>query len=222
MSTIYVRLATLNAPESRKRGLLPDRLGRAERLFRFYQNRSIDVGAIQEAGTYAEEVDTAVPGVKAIWAAYNTLVKGRQVGNGILVKTARWRSRLLPDLVVGEGDDALHIAVAIITHRRTQRQFKFYAVHRPTRRADNAYLRDDVDKRLRQETRNDDKGGMPWVIAGDMNAGHWGWGTALAKYKVDHIIASKHFEPAGGCVVRRRLLSDHAFLLANARFSAGV
>lgn len=214
MSTLRIRFATTNAPESAKRGLLRDRLARAQRLFKFYERKRIDVTALQEAGTYAERAQT--PLHKALWAKFNQIVRGRQVGNGVAVNRWRFASRLLTDVEVG----GLHIAVVLVTERPTRGRdpfkFKFYAVHRPTRRADNSALRPVIDDALREYTRRDDKAGMPWVIAGDMNVNPWGWGVELGQHGVDHIRASHHFEPLGQQVFDRPLLSDHDFLIADA------
>lgn len=214
MPTLRLRFATTNAPESMKRGLLKDRLRRARRLYRFFRETRVDVAALQEAGTYAEQAET--PRHKALWAQFNDIVKGRQVGNGVVVNRWRFKSRLLEDIKVGQGDDAVHIAVVLVTHRRTRWFFTFRAVHRPTRVADNAELRPVVDGVLREQTKRDDADGMPWVIAGDMNVNPWGWGVKLGQHGVDHINASHHFEPVGQHVYDRPLLSDHAFLTADA------
>lgn len=210
--TLRIRFATTNAPESMKRGLLRDRLGRARRLFGFYRRQRIDVAATQEAGTYAEIVDNETPTIKALWAQFNALVKGRQVGNGVIVNARRWKSRLLDDVEVG----GLHIAVVMVTHRRTGFAFKFYGLHQPTRRADNSALRPVIDAALREHTRRDDKAGTPWVIAGDTNSGQWGWGVELGDHAVDVIRSSAHFEPLGQTVAHYPLLSDHDFLIADA------
>lgn len=214
MTTLQIRFATTNAPESAKRGLLRDRAARARRLFRFYASKRIDVVALQEAGTYAEQAETRQH--KALWAKWNQIVKGRQVGNGVAVNRWRWKTRLLTDVEVG----GLHIAVVLVTERATRGRdpfkFKFYAVHRPTRRADNSALRPVIDTALREYTRRDDVAKMPWVIAGDMNVNPWGWGQKLGQHGVDHINASAHFEPLGQLVFDRPLLSDHDFLIADA------
>jgi hypothetical protein len=222
VTTLRVRFATTNAPESRKRGLLKDRNKRARRLVRLYQRHGIDAGALQEAGTYAEAAETR--SIKALWARFNDVVRGRQVGNGVFVKRRRWKSRLLTDLVIKGFDDPrsgeplapLHIAVVQLTHRRSGFTLKFYAVHRPTRRADNSSLRTVIDEALHNYTRLDDKARIPWVIAGDMNVSPWGWGTNLGNHGVDHIRASEHFEPLGRAVIDRDDLSDHDFLIADA------
>ena len=210
--TIRLRFATTNAPESMKRGLLKDRLARARRLYRFYRETGVDVAALQEAGTYAEQVDATDSRYKALWARFNDIVRGRQVGNGAVINGLRFKARLLEDVAVGD----LHIACILITHRRTGFKFKFYAVHRPTRRATNANLRPVIDSVLKEHTKRDDAAGRPWVIAGDMNVNPWGWGTKLGSHGVDHINASHHFEPLGQQVHDRPLLSDHAFLVADA------
>lgn len=213
MTTLRLRLGTRNAPESLKRGLLKDRLTRARRVQNWAIRRRLDVCAIQEAGTWAERVDTETPLRKVLWAKFNQRVNGRQVGNGVDVNRRRWKSELLDDLTVGD----LHIAVVLLTHRRTGWQFKFRAVHRPTRRADNSALRDVIDDALEEQHRLDDAAGMPWVTAGDMNAGRWGKrGRELARHAVDHIRASHHFDPIGQQSVDRPLLSDHEFLIADA------
>ena len=214
MTTIHIRFATRNSPESMKRGLLRDRLKRARRAARFDREQGIDVAALQEAGSYAEQVDGTDRRYKALWAKFNNLVKGRQVGNGATVNGRRFKARLLEDVQVGD----LHIACILVTHRRAGFKFKFYAVHRPTRRADNAALRPVIDGVLREHTKRDDAAGMPWVVAGDMNVSPWNpvRGVVLGSHGVDHIVGSRHFEPLGQRVVDRPLLSDHAFLIADA------
>jgi hypothetical protein len=222
VTTIPIRFATTNTPESMKRGLLKDRAARARRLFRFYASKRIDVCALQEAGTYAELSET--PQHKALWARFNQIVRGRQVGNGVVVNRWRWRSRLLEDVTVGTGDEAVHIAVVLVTERPTRGRdpfkFKFYAVHRPTRRATNKDLRPVIDDVLAMHTRYDDKAVPPraWVVAGDMNVSPWNpvGGVLLGSHRVDHIRASHHFEPLGQEVYDRPLLSDHDFLVAEA------
>jgi exonuclease III len=222
VTTLRVRLATTNTPESRKRGLLRDRLARARRLFRFYDRRRIDVCSLQEAGTYAELVDAESAKLKALWAHWNQIVRGRRVGNGVVVNTWRWKSRLLEDITVGTGDEAVHIAVVLITERprrgRDPFKFKLYAVHRPTRRATNANLRSVIDDVLKMHIRYDDKADRAWVIAGDFNVSPWNpvRGVVLGSHGVDHIVASHHFEPVGRAHVDRPLLSDHEFLIADA------
>lgn len=213
--SIRIRFATTNAPESMKRGLLKDRLTRALRVQDWALRRRIDVRVIQEAGTYAERVDIDTPARKVLWAKFNSFVKGRQIGNGIDVNRVRFRSRLLEDITVGSGDGAVHIAVALITHRRTGFAWKQYAIHKPTRRAENSSLRGVIDDVLRQHARLDDKAGRAWVMAGDFN-GPFNLGVQLGDHGVDTIAASKHFEPLGQRVVDRPLLSDHAFLIADA------
>lgn len=215
MTTLRLRFATRNSPESMKRGLLRDRLKRARRAARFDRLKRIDVAALQEAGTYAEQAET--PRHKALWARFNDIVRGRQVGNGVVVNRWRFKSRLLEDIKVGSGDDAVHIAVVLVTHRRTGWSFKFRAVHKPTRRADNKDLRPVIDDRLREEHKRDDaaKPPMPWVTAGDFN-GPFSQGVQLGDHGVDSIVASEHFEPLGQRVYDRPLLSDHAFLTADA------
>lgn len=210
-----LRFGTTNAPESMKRGLLGDRMERARRVARFRRVKRIDVCAIQEAGTYAEKVDTETPAYKTVWAQFNDFVNGRQVGNGIEFNRWRFRARLLDDITVGRGDQAVHIPVLLLTHRRTGFKFKFYAVHRPTRRADNRALRPVIDARLREETKRDNQAKMPWVIAGDMNENPWGWGNLLGQHGVDHIRGSHHFTPIRQIVDARPLLSDHKFLIAD-------
>lgn len=222
MTTLRIRFATTNAPESAKRGLLRDRLARARRVFRFYARKRIDVCALQEAGTYSELVDGETPALKALWAKFNQIVRGRQVGNGVVVNSWRFKARLLEDITVGTGDEAVHIPVVLVTERATRGRdpfkFKFYAVHRPTRVADNADLRPVIDDVLKMHTRYDDKADRAWVIAGDMNVAPWNPvnGVKLGSHKVDHIVASRHFEPLGQTVVDRPLLSDHDFLIADA------
>lgn len=209
-----LKFATTNAPESMKRGLIRDRLARARRVAGFYIRHDIDVGAAQEAGTYLEDVDNVRPEIKALWAAANDIVRGRLVGNGVVVKRRRWRAHLLEDITIGDGDDAVHIAVVLLTHRWTGFQFKFYAVHKPRRRgAENTYLRPIIDQQLRAHTRRDDVAGMPWVVAGDFN-GSTDLGVDLGSHGPDHIRGSREFEPVSHYVVRRPLLSDHPFLVA--------
>jgi endonuclease/exonuclease/phosphatase family metal-dependent hydrolase len=214
VTTLHIRFATTNAPESMKRGLLKDRLARARRLFRFYRETTIDVVALQEAGSYARRIDWEVGRRKSLWARANNIVKGRSVGNGAVVRIGRFKSRSLPDVVVGD----LHIAVILVTHRRTGFKFKFYAVHRPTRRAENKNLRPVIDGVLREHTKRDEASGIPWVIAGDMNVNPWSLpgDVKLGQHGVDHIRASREFEPNGQIVVNRPLLSDHDFLIADA------
>ena len=220
MTTLRIRFATTNVPESRKRGLLTDRIKRAARVMRFYGNKGIDVCALQEAGTYAEQAET--PRHKALWAQFNDIVRGRQVGNGVVVNRWRWKSLLLSDVTVGQGDDAVHIAAVLITERPTRGRdpfrFKFYAAHRPTRRAANANLRPVIDSVLKEHTKRDDAADMPWVIAGDMNVSPWNpvGGRVLGSHGVDHVVSSRDFEPLGQQVYDRPLLSDHAFLVADA------
>jgi hypothetical protein len=215
VTTLQIRFATTNAPESAKRGLLRDRLARAVKVQRWATRHRIDVRVIQEAGTYAERVDIDTPARKVLWAKFNAFVKGRQIGNGIDVNRWRFKSRLLDDLTVGLGDGAVHLAVALVTHRRTGFTFKVYAVHKPTRRADNSSLRPVIDAALRERTRHDDKAGTPWIVAGDFN-GPFDHGVELGDHGVDSIRASKHFEPLGQQVYDRPLLSDHDFLIADA------
>jgi hypothetical protein len=222
VTTLQIRFATTNAPESAKRGLLRDRLARARKLIRFYENRRIDVGALQEAGTYAELVDAESPRIKALWAQFNQIVKGRRVGNGVFVNSWRWKSRLLEDITVGTGDEAVNIPVVLLTERPTRGRdpfkFKFYGVHRPTRRADNANLRSVIDDVLAMHIRYDNKAGRAWVVAGDMNVSPWNpvHGVVLGSHGVDHIVGSHHFEPVGQAHVDKPLLSDHEFLIADA------
>lgn len=220
MTTLHIRLATTNTPESRKRGLLRDRVKRARRLFRFYASKRIDVCALQEAGTYAELSET--PQHKALWARWNQIVRGRQVGNGVVVNRWRFRSRLLEDITVGTGDEAVRIAVVLVSERPTRGRdpfkFKLYAVHRPTRRATNANLRGVIDDVLAMHIRYDNKADRAWVVAGDMNVSPWNpvRGVVLGSHGVDHIVGSDHFEPVGQHVFDRPLLSDHDFLVADA------
>lgn len=215
--TVRLRIATTNAPESFKKGLLRDKILRATKIENWAIRRNIDIRAIQEGGTFAEQIDVQTPLRKVLWAKANTLVKGRRVGNGLDVNRRRWRSRLLDDLTVGD----LHIAVVLITERRPPKgceplRFKVRAIHRPTRRAKNAALRDVIDDVIDEQERIDNAAGMPWIDLGDMNDGRWGRrGVELGKFGPDHIRASKHFEPLGQRVVRRHLLSDHHFLIAD-------
>jgi hypothetical protein len=216
MPTLHIRFATTNVPESRKRGLLRDRLARARRVTRLYLKKRIDVCALQEAGTYAELVDGETPTLKALWAKFNQIVRGRQVGNGVVINSWRFKARLLEDIPVGD----VNLPVILVTERhvrgRDPFKFKVYGVHRPTRVADNANLRPVIDRVLRAHTDRDDRLGRAWVIAGDMNVNPWGWGVKLGQHGVDHIRASHHFEPLGQEVYDRPLLSDHAFLIADA------
>jgi hypothetical protein len=214
MTAIRLRIATTNVPESMKRGLLKDRERRARRVVRFYRERRVDIGAVQEAGTYLEAAET--PRLKALWAKFNDIVKGRLVGSGIVVNRWRFGSRLLDDITVGNGDDAVHIPVALVTHRRTKWQTKVYGPHRPTRRAVNAYLRPVIDTRLHEETKRDDAADMPWLIVTDANKNPWGWGVNLGQHGVDHVRGSDDFESLGQEVYSRPLLSDHEFLIADA------
>lgn len=219
--TILLRFATTNVPESAKRGLLRDRLERARRVNQWATRRKIDVRALQEAGTYAEQVDAETPIRKVLWARWNQIVRGRRVGNGADIRHWRWKSRLLDDLTIGRGEGAIHLAVVLITERRPRPKSrppwvqKAYIVHKPTRRAANSSLRDVVDDVLRNHTRIDDAAGMPWTILGDFN-GPFNHGVELGDHGVDSIRASAHFEPLGQTVVDRPLLSDHCFLIADA------
>lgn len=215
MTTLRIRFGTRNAPESMKRGLLKDRLARAWRVQNWAIRRRVDVCAIQEAGTYAEQVDGQTSLRKVLWAKFNQRVRGRQVGNGVDVDRRRWKSRLLDDLTIGKGEGSVHLAVVELTHRKTGFTFTFYAIHKPTRRATNSSLRGVIDDALREKARLDNKAGRPWVIAGDFN-GPFDFGLQLADHGVDTITASKDFEPLGQRVVDRPLLSDHAFLIADA------
>lgn len=217
-----VRFATTNAPESKKRGLLKDRLARARRLSQWAILQRIDFRAIQEGGTYAETVDEETPLRKVLWARFNSFVNGRQIGNGLDVNRRRWRSRLLDDITIGKGDGAVHLAVVEATERRPRRgrvpwKQKVYVVHKPTRVAENSALRGVVDAALVEHTRRDDLMGMPWTVLGDGN-GPFDLpnGVELADHLVDSIIGSHHFEPLGQKVVDRPLLSDHRFLIADA------
>lgn len=217
MPTLRLRIATTNVPESMKRGLIRDRVARAARVMGFYSLRRCDVIAVQESGDYLEAAET--PTHKALWARWNQIVKGRHVGNGIVVNRRRWKSRLLEDVEVG----GLHIPVVLVTERnvrgRAPFKFKMYGVHRPTRRAENAALRPVIDAVLREHIKRDDKAGRAWIVAGDMNVSHWNpvRGIVLASHRVDHIVGSRHFEPLGQRdPIRRPLLSDHAFLIADA------
>lgn len=216
MTTLRVRFATTNAPESMKKGLLRSRIERARRVARFQRVKKIDVRAIQEAGTYAEQIDATTPLYKTLWATANDFVNGRKVGNGVEVNHWRFKSRLLDEITVGKGDNAIHIPVVLLTHRISGFQFKFYAVHRPTRTAENRALRPVIDEVLREHTKRDDRDGMPWVIAGDMNENPWGWGKELGQHGVDHIRSSRHFHAKGCLAHDRPLLSDHKFLVADA------
>jgi hypothetical protein len=222
VTTLQIRIATTNAPESAKRGLLRDRLARARRVNQWAIRRRVDVRVIQEAGTYGELVDDETPQRKVLWAKWNQIVRGRRVGNGVDVNHWRWKSRLLEDIVVGTGDEAVHIPVVLLTERsvrgRDPFKFKTYGVHRPTRRADNAHLRGVIDDVLAMHIRYDDKADRPWIVAGDMNVSPWNpvRGVVLGSHGVDHIVGSHHFEPVGQAHVDRPLLSDHEFLIADA------
>lgn len=219
MTTLQIRFATTNAPESMKRGLIKDRPLRARLVERFTVLNKIDFRAIQEGGTYAEQVDEDTPGRKVLWAKANDIVKGRLIGNGLDVNWVRWKSKLLEDLTIGTGDDAIHIAVVQVTERRPGKREswvqKVYCVHKPTRRAPNKALRPIVDDTLRDHTKRDDTADMPWTVIGDMN-GTLNLGQGLGDHGPDHIRASHHFEALGQHVVNRPGLSDHHFLIADA------
>lgn len=221
--TIRLRPATFNAPESFKSGLLTDKVARARRVFEVFIRNRVDVAAMQEAGTFAEQVDNEVISVKALWAHFNDFVKGRQIGNGALIKHWRWKSHLLEDIKVGQGDNAIYIAVVLLTKRwsRKPAQFKYYCVHKPTRTADNAHLRPVIDRVLVEHTRRDDAAGMPWMVAGDFN-GPFDLGRRLADHGVDSIRGSTHFTPVRQMVLDRPNLSDHPFLVAVVDFKYKV
>lgn len=219
MTTLQIRFATTNAPESAKRGLMRDRLLRAIRVQNWAIRHRVDIRAIQEAGTYAEQVDAQKPGRKVLWGQVNDFVKGRRIANGLDVNAWRFKSRLVDNHTIGTGDDAVNIPVVLVTHRRTGFQFKVRPVHKPTRRADNADLRPIIDQVLRAEARRDDAADMPWVDLGDFN-GPFDLGVELGDHGVDSIRGSHHFEPLGQQVFDRPPLSDHDFLIADAAVEA--
>lgn len=221
MSTLRQRFGQTNAPESMKRGLIKDRLTRARLVEAFTIAFRIDFRGIVEGGTYAEQVDGETPARKVLWAKANDIVKGRLVGNGLDAAWWRWKTKLLDDITIGQGDEAIHLAVVEATERRPKPRSrkpwkqKVYVVHKPTKRATNKALRPIVDQTLREHTRRDDKAGIPWVILTDAN-GALDIGVELGSHGPDHIRASKHFEPLGQKVIRRPGLSDHYFLIADA------
>lgn len=219
MARFKVRFVSTNVPESAKRGLLRDRLDRARRVWRFYLRRHVDVACLQEAGTYARQVDLEVTDLKSLWAAANSIVRGRQVGNGVVVNRLRFRTKQLEDITVGD----LHLAVVKITNRRTGFYWIQFAVHRRTRRDDpTGEDRRSMNNLLRAWIATLERKGVAWCVAGDANEGEQ-WAIAnleaavvLGQVHVDHVIASHHFTPLGQEVVRRRKLSDHSFLIADA------
>lgn len=214
MSTLRIRLSTTNAPESMKHGLIKDRVKRARRVVRFYREQQVDIGAVQESGDYFAAA-TKGEAVKAVWAQFNDYVRGRRIGNGLVVKRRQWKTRKVDDITIGTGGDAIHIAVVDVTHKRTGWRVRCRAIHKPTKRATNADLRPLVDAALKAAHRRDDDAGIPWLDLGDMN-GSAVEGVKLASHGPDHIRGSRDFEALGQRVVDRPLLSDHPFLIAGA------
>jgi hypothetical protein len=220
MIRFRTRFASTNAPESRKRGLLQDRWKRTRLVWQFYLRHNIDIVAVQEAGTYASQVDLEVGKLKSLWAQANSIVRGRRVGNGVIVNRIRFKSKQLQDLTVGD----LHVAVVRVTHRRTGFSFIVFGVHRRTRRDDpTGEDRREMNKALRVFIGELERVGKAWVVIGDANEGEqWGIAnleaaTVLGQVHVDHVVASHHFEPLGQKVVEKARLSDHDFLIADAR-----
>jgi len=213
-----VRFASTNAPESRKRGLTPDRWKRVRRLFAFYVNHGIDIGSVQEAGTYAKAVDPEVGKIKTVWAKANSIVRGREVGNGVFVNRLRFKVRKLDDIDVGD----LHVAVVRIKHRLSGFTWTHIAIHRRTRRDDpTGEDRLAMNILVRQFIKDLERNGQAWSLAGDANEGdQWALtrlGVGLGIQGVDHIRASEHFAPVTQRVFDKPALSDHDFLVADAR-----
>lgn len=217
MSQFFVRFVSTNIPESAKRGLLPDRLRRARKVFQFYLNHGIDIGAAQEAGTYAKRVDWEVPKIKTLWARANNVIKGRLVGNGVFINRVRFRSKQMDDLDVGD----LHLAVVKVVHRRTGFTFTVLAIHRRTRTADpTGEDRRAMNVEIRRWIKSFEATGAAWVVIGDANEGEqWAivdLGQSLGNHGVDHVVASRHFAKVDERTFDKPRLSDHDFLVVDA------
>lgn len=222
-----VRFSSTNIPESRKRGLMTNRWRRVRRVFAFYLNHNIDVGSVQEAGTYAKQVDIEVKDIKTLWAKANSIVRGREVGNGVFVNRVRFKSRKLDDIQVGD----LNVAVVQITRRALRKHNRFtwthLAIHRRTRRDDpTGEDRRAMNVLVRAFIKGIERRGGAWSLAGDANEGEqWALtrlGVDLGVHGVDHIRASHHFVPEGHRSYDKPDLSDHRFLVADARVTTPV
>lgn len=210
-----IRWATWNTPESMKRGLIKDRLRRAQLVFRWLILNNVTGANTQESGTYQDGEAKERKAWRA-WHTVNNIVKGRRIGNGAVWRWAQLKV-LDRDTITVDGD--LGLPVTLFQHRKTGAVFADIGVHNRTRRDDNPVepIRPKVILEIRRYCARLRAAGIPFIVAGDFNDGHNPIPELLraSQHKVDWILTSRDVITLDARTEFEPLLSDHAVTYAD-------
>jgi endonuclease/exonuclease/phosphatase family metal-dependent hydrolase len=219
------RVATINAPESLREGLVMPPLARARQLLDFVAATNISISAMQESGTNLREAASARPAWRTTWAVPNNIIRGREIGNGILFADAPFRIRDQANLQVPMPGRprGLNFPVRLMEHRAdTSRRARFVMIsfHAPTRRDDpDDTTRQAVRRALRAYVSRCHRVGLPVILAGDANDGMYASHfrpdlQVAAREVIDYVLVSPEIRVHGELSRSLPGLSDHHAVVA--------